>query len=214
MTFLSRVRGNAIWSHLRLEGRWLLVAAAALTVLLAGSAGAYSISRTEAQTRNTALFCANSFTGAVRYVYSASHCTSGFLIEVNRDGLPGPQGPQGIQGEQGPPGPQGPQGPQGPPGPEGPRGPAGPPGEGALTNTFSVIGTTELAPGQAGTARAQCDPGTLFAGGGFDLKSRDLQVIRSEASVGVFGEVDGWDVTAVNNSDRDVEFSAVAICLT
>lgn len=199
-------------------GRRLMVSVAALMLLATGAIGGYSYSQAGAQSSNAVLFCVNNFTGAVRHVYSASQCTNGQLLEVGREGPPGPQGlegpegPAGPQGLQGEPGPQGEKGEQGEQGPQGPGGPQGAPGDG-VNFTFLKAGVVAIPAGEAGTAVAECDPGSITTGGGHGIVQQDVEILTSEPSLASIGSgLDGWVVTAFNGSDQEITLQARAVC--
>jgi hypothetical protein len=97
-------------------------------------------------------------------------------------GVAGVQGDPGLAGPSGPAGPQGvagPQGPAGAPGPFGPAGPAGPQGPAGISAyeimmgpimTFSTNGNV------TSSLSADCPPGKVAIGGGFDLGGNTVPV--------------------------------------
>jgi hypothetical protein len=168
-------------------------------------------------------------TGQVRYVFNASQCGSGYLIEVNKQGVPGPAGPAGPQGLQGPvglPGPQGDQGTQGVPGstgPQGPAGPAGPAGPSGLGTTYYKDVDVAVAANGVVTQHLQCDSGDTIISGGFTKipsvgattlltgdAARDLVIVdnRPSAFTG-----DGWLVVASNRGTSNWAIKVHAYCL-
>lgn len=212
---VPNLRGMPDWNCWPPRTRRYLLMTGAVVLLIAGTLGGYGLSRAEAQSSETILLCANPFTGAVRHIQQASQCVNGQVLEVNSEGPPGPQGPEGAQGPQGPEGPQGPQGEPGPPGPEGPQGPrgsAGPPGPGGPTFTFVKSGSTDISPGESGTAIALCDPGSLTMGGGHGFVQSEVEILASEPTRDLGFGIDGWTVTAFNGFHQEIQLQAKAVC--
>lgn len=228
MSVFPDARNIATGSRWRPRVRRLLMMAAALTVLVAGTAAGYSFSRAGAQSNNTVLFCVNPYTGGVRHVTQASQCHNGHLLEVGKEGPQGPAGPEGpqgsegpagsegSQGERGPEGPEGPQGETGPEGPQGPRGAEGPPGLGGLTGLqhFRDAGAiTTIQPGGIGSATVRCIEGEFSTGGGFDGGIDSLRITTSRAIFdSIDGQAIGWTVSARNLEDSAVTLSVRAVC--
>ena len=80
--------------------RCLLTIALILAAL--GTGYGLSIIRAAALNPGVIHLCVNTWTGDVRYVSDASKCTTGQVIDVNQQGVPGPQGPEGPAGSPGP----------------------------------------------------------------------------------------------------------------
>jgi hypothetical protein len=175
------------------------------------------------------LFCAGSMTGQVRYVFNASQCVNGYLIEVNKQGVPGPtgpagpEGPQGLQGTVGLQGPQGDQGIEGVPGSTGPQGPAGPAGASGLGTTYYKDVDVAVAANAVVTQHLQCNSGDTIISGGFTKipavgattlltgdAARDLVIVdnRPASFLG-----DGWLVVASNRGTSDWAIQVHAYCL-
>ena len=114
-----------------------------VVLLLAVGASAYGYSRVRAAppAPGEVLFCVNPFTGDTRVVFNTDHCTNGYVVSVNQQGLPGPPGPQG---------------------------PPGPPGPAGTTNTIKRIQVDNaIAPGLSHVTTASCLPGEVATGGGY-----------------------------------------------
>ena len=209
----SRLAGS------RPRGQQYAVIAVALALMAVGTAGGYGLARVGAQTSQPVLFCVNSFTGAVRHVYAASQCTNGQLLEVGREGPPGPQGlegsqgPAGAQGLQGEPGAQGPQGEQGPEGAEGPQGPTGPQGATGGVDFFNVISDVVEIPPQTFTGHTVlCPLNELATGGGYFDSSSDLIVHASMVLNNTANEPSAWNVTVTNPTNDPATLEVRVIC--
>lgn len=87
------------------------------------------------------------------------------------------EGPAGPQGEAGP------AGPQGEPGPTGPQGPAGESGV-DLEDIFAAGGQIDIAPGESGTATADCPEGRRPVSGSFSAGF--LQVYSAGVQLGIY----------------------------
>jgi hypothetical protein len=99
--------------------------------------------------------------------------------------------------------------PAGPKGDKGDTGPKGDRGDQGLTGYQVVTGKTiGLNPGQIATAVAACPAGKKAIGGSF---SSDSSLIRLEESSPT-GSLDGWLVTARNDSIAPVQLIARAVC--
>lgn len=111
------------------------------------------------------------------------------------------EGPTGPQGEQGPQGAQGPQGEQGPPG---------------VLGFYQRVGDyVKDNPGgdHIVTGHANCDPGDVVTGGGFDeFDNEDVYYIRSGPS-SASGGIQGWGVK-INMWDHadTINFRVWAVC--
>src|SRR5436190_1555511 len=133
-------------------------------------------------------------------------------------GPPGPAGPPGAPGAtgaQGPPGPAGPQGAPGAPGAPGPAGPQGPAGVSGWQLVLSppvLISSTLFSPGE-GQASADCPPGKLVLGGGWntDPSKGSAEFSRPTDLFGVLGA--GWTTRVfVPAAQGDTLLTVYAIC--
>lgn len=149
----------------RLTGRAnLLVAACAVTIVVAGTSGAVAgrlISSPDIEDRGiksrdlgvNSVKNPNIGHGAVTWDKSLDRATRLKIRSLLADGAPGPSGPPGEMGPAGPPGLPGPPGAPGAPGPSGPRGPAGAPGGGLVA--VDRYGDLDFEP-------VDVDPSSLF----------------------------------------------------
>lgn len=190
MSLFSAIRNMAARS------RRLLLTVAALALLITGAAGAYSLSRANAQSSEPVLFCADFFTGTVRLINDSSNCRHGRVIEVNREGPPGPQGPEG---------PQGPQGPQGPPGPQGP--------EGGGVDFFQIRReNVDVDPNSTLGHTISCPFDAIATGGGFFDSSLDLIIHASTVLVDSSNEPSAWNVVVTNPTSSSATLEVRVIC--
>lgn len=131
-------------------------------------------------------------------------------------GPAGPAGPRGPVGPMGPAGPQGEKGERGLPGEPGPIGPAGHidgafSGFDRRTSTVVAVG---LAEGAVATARVDCDPGEVAAGGGYELSTPVGDVWVTSTGPETVGDKDGWTVQALRTADGGsaVDLTAYVVC--
>ena len=190
----------------------VLIAAAAITVALGGTAGAALLvsgkqivdgSVTSRDVKNTSLSGADvrdaslsraDFTGSVQ----------GPAGPVGPTGPGGPTGPQGAAGDRGPTGVAGPAGIAGATGAVGPQGPAGVTGL-----TYQTNGLTKSGIGLAAWG-VPCPDGTRALGGGLaptQLTSQARVLTSRPAADGL-----GWSVAIVNSADTPVTYYAWVAC--
>jgi len=99
------------------SARIVKIACAAGVVVLA-TLGAFTFVRAQTGGSSGVIrICSDNDTRSLSLAQSGFGCAANQTeMDINAQGVPGPQGPAGAAGQQGPAGPQGPQGPQGPAG--------------------------------------------------------------------------------------------------
>lgn len=194
----------------------MLLCAILIATSLAAGYG-LSVVRATHSDPNVIHLCVSNYTRQVSYVASPAQCANGFVVDVNKQGVPGapgpagpagPPGPSGAPGVDGMDGQPGIQGNPGPPGPAGPTGPAGPPGPSGLGATYYKEIDVAVAANTVVTQHLQCNSGDTIISGGFTKiptvgattlltgdAARDLVIIDNRPS-SFLG--DGWVVIASN----------------
>lgn len=131
----------------------------------------------------------------------AGSCANGkAVIRWNQRGAKGAKGAKGQRG------PRGRKGNDGATGPRGETGPRGAPGADLKLRTYTATAETSGSAGQLMQALADCDPGDLATGGGFETDG----LILASLGVGTPSPA-GWQAVAQAN-DEATTLSSYVIC--
>src|SRR5215211_1144738 len=194
-----------------MAGRFWLVAAAALAVVVPAALAASAATRDDGDEAIHA--CAKTSNGKLRVVSATSSCRK--HEEALTWNVRGPQGGAGAPGPAGPAGAPGPAGAQGPAGPAGPAGPQGPAGAGvtalddldgiACTTSAGEAGSAELATAADGIVTIRCT-----AGGGEPGSAR---LAINEIDYDQAGSDHDGFVEIVNAGDAPASLDGIAVVL-
>ncbi|HEY4277394.1 MAG TPA: hypothetical protein VGM91_04180 [Conexibacter sp.] len=100
---------------------------------------------------------------------------------------------------------------QGPPGLQGPAGPSGAQGPSGMQNATEVVGNTAFLPdGGVASSTAQCPPGMIVLGGGWD--GVNAPPVAATVSYNKPYGGTSWGVIMVDNGGGGSTFRAVATC--
>lgn len=152
-----------------------------------------------ATTGNPTIYaCAKKKDGGLRAVTGPGACSSSeYLLEWNKQGVPGPQGPQGEQGPQGPPGVQ------------------GPPGTVDLYERYGVANVTTAA--ETVTRFVACGAGDVAISGGFTIDPSEVRAVPfADRRIFVGGGIEAWLVAlkAIDGTfDVDFTLTVQVLCL-
>jgi hypothetical protein len=183
--------------------RWWMFAAVGIAVLVAAAVamGAVNSGPSAKQQRELSL------ARAIKQARARDGATIA-RVRGRNAGRRGPRGPRGFAG---------PQGPQGAPGVQGPAGPPGPAGGFTTANVMVVNGPSAAMCATGGgscdvaSSTAQCPPGKVAVGGGWDGESSP----PVDATAGFDDPLPSgtnWFVAMANNAAIPSTFHAVAVC--